>query len=64
MGAQESSISAVRLQINVNDTKGCRKITLKGIYGDRISLKRFIDSFKARLQTLGKHDSVRNSTTK
>ena len=30
----ESPISAVRLQLSVNDIKGCRKITLKGLYGD------------------------------
>ena len=30
----EQMISAIRLQISVNDTKGCRKITLKGLYGD------------------------------
>ena len=29
----ESPISAIRLQITVNDVKGCRKIFLKGLYG-------------------------------
>ena len=33
-GPDESPISAVRLQLSVNDIKGCRKITLKGLYGD------------------------------
>ena len=37
-----SPISAVRLQITVNDVKGCRKITLKGLYGDGELLKTFI----------------------
>ena len=32
--SKESPISAVRLQLSVNDLKGCRKITLKGLYGD------------------------------
>ena len=36
-----SPISAVRLYIMVNDLKGCRKITLKGLYGDSELLKRF-----------------------
>ena len=38
----ESPISAVRLHIIVNDVKGCRKITLKGLYGDSELLKTFI----------------------
>lgn len=29
-----SPITAVRLQISVNDVKGCRKLILKGLYGD------------------------------
>ncbi len=37
-----SPISAVRLQVTVNDIKGSRKITLKGLYGDSELLKRFI----------------------
>lgn len=32
---KESPISAVRLQLSVNDLKGCRKVTLKGLYGDQ-----------------------------
>jgi len=34
-----SPISAVRLQITINDVKGCRKIILKGLYGDSELLK-------------------------
>ena len=30
----ESFISAIRLQINVNEVKCCRKLTLKGLYGE------------------------------
>ena len=30
----DSFISAVRLQISVNEFKSCRKITLKGLYGE------------------------------
>ena len=41
-----SPISAVRLQITVNDVKGCRKITLKGLYGDAELLKVFITQFR------------------
>ena len=30
----ESQISAIRLYITVNEIKCCRKVTLKGLYGD------------------------------
>ena len=33
-GGTSSAITALRCQIGVNDVKGCRKITLKGLYGD------------------------------
>ena len=49
-----SPISAVRLQITVNDVKGCRKIILKGLYGDSEILKTFIASFRVRLHALVK----------
>ena len=49
-----SPISAVRLQITVNDTKGCRKIILKGLYGDSELLKSFISQFRIRLHALVK----------
>jgi hypothetical protein len=43
-GGEKSSptISAVRLSINLNEIKCCRKITLKGVYGDPNILKTFI----------------------
>ena len=46
----ESPISAVRLQISINDVKGCRKIFLKGLYGDSELLKQFIAQFRIKLQ--------------
>ena len=51
-----SPISAVRLQITVNDVKGCRKITLKGLYGDSELLKTFITQFRIKLHALVKQD--------
>lgn len=51
-----SPISAVRLQIMVNDVKGCRKITLKGLYGDSELLKTFIAQFRIKLHALVKQD--------
>lgn len=44
-----SSISAVRLQISVNEIKCCRKVTLKGVYGDSAILKQFINMFKKKI---------------
>jgi hypothetical protein len=60
-GNSESSMSAVRLSITINDTKGCRKVSVKGIYGDKVALKRFIDSFKEKLHYLAKADNKKNS---
>ena len=51
-----SPISAVRLHITVNDVKGCRKITLKGLYGDSELLKSFISQFRQRLHALVKKE--------
>ena len=51
-----SPISALRLHISVNDVKGCRKITLKGLYGDSDLLKTFIAEFRLKLQAHVKKD--------
>ncbi len=51
-----SPISAVRLQISINDVKGCRKITLKGLYGDSELLKSFISQFRQKLHSLVKKE--------
>jgi len=53
-------ISAVRLQIMINDVKGCRKIILKGLYGDSDLLKTFISQFRQRLQSLVKREGVQD----
>ena len=52
-----SPISAVRLHILVNDVKGCRKITLKGLYGDSELLKTFISQFRIKIHQLVKSES-------
>lgn len=44
-----SSISAVRLQISINEIKCCRKVTLKGVYGDPNVLRKFINMFKKKI---------------
>ena len=50
--SSNSPISAVRLHIMINDVKGCRKIALKGLYGDSDLLKTFITQYKIKLQQL------------
>ena len=50
---EQSSISAVRLQISINEIKCCRKISLKGLYGDQALLKNFIGIFRKKI-----HDFV------
>ena len=34
----------------MNEAKSCRKITLKGVYGDPEALSNFISNFKKKLQ--------------
>jgi len=58
-----SPISAVRLHITVNDVKGCRKITLKGLYGDGELLKTFITHFRIKLKDLVKTGTKPAKTT-
>lgn len=48
------AITALRCQIGVNDVKGCRKITLKGLYGDQELLQHFIASFRTKVTRLVK----------
>ena len=48
----EDMISAVRMLLAVNDQKGCRKVTLKGLYGDYDLLRHFVSDFKVRLHSL------------
>jgi hypothetical protein len=43
-------ISAIRLQISVNEGKCCRKIALKGLYGDPGKLSEFTQAFKVKIQ--------------
>jgi hypothetical protein len=52
--AEPDMISAIRLQILVNDVRTCRKIMIKGLYGDHDMLKTFISDFKIKLITLVK----------
>ena len=59
--AGNAAISAVRLQIMVNDAKGCRKIILKGLYGDSELLKIFISLFRQRLQIKVKNKDEGNN---
>lgn len=60
----DSPISAVRLQITVNDVKGCRKIYLKGLYGDSELLKSFIAQFRIKLHSLVKNVEKDGSTSR
>jgi hypothetical protein len=50
--SQESFISAIRVQINVNEIKCCRKITLKGLYGEYNRLQQFSNVFRTSIHQL------------
>jgi hypothetical protein len=45
----ESFISAIKLEIRVNEVKCCRKIILKGVYGEYNRLLDFVTQFKAKI---------------
>ena len=49
----QATISAVRLQISINEVKCCRKLAVKGLYGDHVLLKNFISLFRKKI-----HDFV------
>lgn len=51
----ESMISAVRLQLSINDVKCCRKVSLKGLYGDHGKLQEFQTMFKDKLHERVQH---------
>ena len=46
----EDSVSAVRINLAVDESKGCRKITLKGLYGKSAVVKTFFKFFNRKLQ--------------
>ena len=49
----ESYISAIKLEIRVNEVKCCRKIILKGVYGEFNRLQEFVNVFRGKV-----HESV------
>ncbi|CDW77121.1 UNKNOWN [Stylonychia lemnae] len=57
----DSQISAVRLQISLNEIKMCRKITIKGLYGEQNKLQEFITIFKNKLHELSSQNKASNN---
>ena len=48
---QDDSVSAVRVLISVNEEKSCRKVTLKGLYGDFKIIRIFFKFFNRKIQS-------------
>jgi hypothetical protein len=48
--SEDGSISAVRILISVNEAKSCRKITLRGLYGNYNGIKSFFKLFNRKIQ--------------
>ena len=46
------SVSALRLQVTVNDRQRTRTVLLKGLYGSSVVIMKFCEGFKARLEPL------------
>jgi len=49
---QVRAVTAVRIQVSVNETQRTRTVLLKGIYGDPTAVLDFIESFKVRLEPM------------
>ena len=47
---EEGSVSAIRMLISVNEVKSCRKVTLKGLYGNNIAIRAFFKFFNRKIQ--------------
>ena len=46
----EESVSAIRINLSVDESRGCRKITLKGLYGKFTIVKSFFKYFNRKIQ--------------
>jgi len=60
----ENSISAVRLQIGFNDAKNCRRVVVKGLYGDNQKIVAFLLAFKAKIEDETKKAGTQRSIKK
>jgi hypothetical protein len=49
-GDDDDSVSAIRIMISVNESKSCRKITLKGLYGNFVAIRTFFKFFNRKIQ--------------
>ena len=47
----EESVSAIRVILSVDESKGCRKVTIKGLYGNVVVLKSFIKFFNRKIKS-------------
>ena len=50
-GDSDDSVSAVRVFISVNEERSCRKVTLKGLYGDYKIIRTFFKFFNRKIQS-------------
>ncbi|CDW76663.1 UNKNOWN [Stylonychia lemnae] len=57
----DSFISAIRIQISVNEQKCCRKIHLKGLYGEITRLQEFSNSFKNKINEISEQAQIHSN---
>ena len=60
----DSAVCAIKLQCSVNDIKGCRRVTLKGLSGSHTKLKQFMSSFRDAMHVLVKEEQTQNPPVK
>jgi hypothetical protein len=46
------AVTAIRLQVSVNESQHTRTVLLKGVYGDSTTMIEFIEGFKVRLEPM------------
>jgi hypothetical protein len=48
--SEDGSMSAIRILISVNESKSCRKVTIKGLYGNYHNIRTFFKIFNRKIQ--------------
>lgn len=46
----DTNVSAMRIMVTVNESKSCRKITLKGLYGNYLLIRTFMKFYNRKIQ--------------
>lgn len=62
VGSGGSAVCAIKLQISVNDVKGCRRVIVKGLSGENSKINQFTGQFRAAVHDLVRLSQSQNSS--